>query len=158
MQTSSLGIAPPLVLRIQEQIEEARTRIEQINAALFEKTGNRFEDTLDAVNADDIRSYWQSKLSELQGMLAEYSTSSTKQSDAVAKGDIIELRRIMDKTDFQFRLIDNVELFPDERCVSVESPLGRAILGKRQGEHVTVETPMGIQEYRIMTVVAGAHY
>ncbi len=155
MQTS-YSTAPGLVLRIREQIAEAQTRIEQINHALFEKTGDRFEDTLAAVNADDIRSYWESKLVELQEMLEEYTSGSlSTRAGSVACGDQVELRRIIDRTRFEFRLIDKVELFPDERCVSIESPLGRALLGKGKGEHITVETPLGIQEYQIVNVVAG---
>ena len=156
MHTLSASTAPGFVMRIQEQIAEAQTRIEQINSTLFEKSGNRFDDTLDAVNADDVRSYWEAKLSELQELLEEY-TSSTSQSriGAIACGDMVELQRLTDRMKFQFRLIEVVDLFPDERCVSVESPLGRAILGKAKGEHVTVETPLGIQEYKIMSVIAG---
>jgi transcription elongation GreA/GreB family factor len=36
--------------------------------------------------------------------------------------------------------------------ISVESPLGRALLGKRAGESVVVERPRGDVEYRVASV------
>ena len=38
------------------------------------------------------------------------------------------------------------------RRISVESPLGRALLGKRKGEQATVERPRGPATYRVVTV------
>ena len=87
-------------------------------------------------------------------MLEEYSAgTSVNRTGAIICGDQVELQRLIDKMRFQFRLIDKIELFPEERCVSIESPLGRAILGKTKGEHITVETPLGIQEYKVVSVL-----
>ncbi|MCA1825910.1 MAG: GreA/GreB family elongation factor [Myxococcales bacterium] len=38
------------------------------------------------------------------------------------------------------------------RRISVESPLGRALLGKRKGDVATVERPRGDAEYEIVSV------
>jgi transcription elongation factor GreA len=39
--------------------------------------------------------------------------------------------------------------------ISIDSPLGRSLLGRRVGEEVTVYAPAGIRSYRILAVFAG---
>ncbi|MBR5903633.1 MAG: GreA/GreB family elongation factor, partial [Clostridia bacterium] len=35
---------------------------------------------------------------------------------------------------------------------SDESPIGKALLGKHEGDEVTVETPSGIMQVKILTI------
>jgi transcription elongation factor GreB len=40
-----------------------------------------------------------------------------------------------------FRLVDQDESDPSRRRISIQSPIGRALLGKKVGDHVEVELP-----------------
>ena len=42
-----------------------------------------------------------------------------------------------------------------EGKISNESPVGSALLGKREGDIVTVETPMGEMEYEVLAIHRG---
>jgi transcription elongation factor GreB len=50
-----------------------------------------------------------------------------------------------------YRLVGPDEFDVEQRLISVEAPLGRALLGKREGDVVTVQRPAGTVE---LTVVA----
>jgi transcription elongation GreA/GreB family factor len=52
----------------------------------------------------------------------------------------------------EYRLVTPDEADPPHGAVSVESPLGRALLGKAAGDDVTVERPRGPLEYTIEAV------
>jgi hypothetical protein len=52
----------------------------------------------------------------------------------------------------EYRLVTPDEADPPNGSVSVESPLGRALLGKSTGDEVTVERPRGPVEYTVEAV------
>lgn len=54
-----------------------------------------------------------------------------------------------------FQLVDSFQASPPDK-ISVESPMGKAFLGKREGQEVLVEMPNGRQErYTILAVDSG---
>jgi transcription elongation factor GreA len=42
---------------------------------------------------------------------------------------------------------------PDRGWVSTASPIGRAILGKEEGDEVTVPTPSGTREFELVKLI-----
>ncbi len=52
----------------------------------------------------------------------------------------------------RFTLVPLGDGKPAERKVSVDAPLGKAVMGRRRGEEVTVATPGGGRRYRIAYV------
>jgi transcription elongation factor GreA len=52
----------------------------------------------------------------------------------------------------QYTIVGSNESNPGERKISNESPLGRAFLGKKVGDKVSVETPGGKVEYTINSI------
>ena len=51
-----------------------------------------------------------------------------------------------------FRLVGSPEAAPVEGRISVESPVGRALVGHTSGDVVEVETPRGIRRLRVRAV------
>ena|SRR5690554_4522036 len=51
-----------------------------------------------------------------------------------------------------FRVVGPDEAGSNAAYISMDSPLGRAVLGKRVDEELTVRTPEGVQQYRITAV------
>lgn len=54
--------------------------------------------------------------------------------------------------EMQFTIVGSNETKPAEGFISNESPLGKAFLGKKAGDTVTVETPAGSVAYSIVKV------
>ncbi len=55
-----------------------------------------------------------------------------------------------------YRLVDKDESDPDRGRISVQSPVGQALLGKEEGDQVSVQLPRGIVELEIVEVFYGA--
>jgi transcription elongation factor GreA len=49
-------------------------------------------------------------------------------------------------------IVSKFEANPAEGKISVESPIGKALLKKRIGDTVQIETPKGIVEYKVVTI------
>lgn len=51
----------------------------------------------------------------------------------------------------EFTVVDQQESSPSEGRVSMEAPMARAVMGKREGDEVVVPTPRATRRYRIVS-------
>ncbi len=52
-----------------------------------------------------------------------------------------------------YELVMPEDANPDSGLVSVASPIGRALVGKGEGDEVTVPTPSGVREFEVIRLV-----
>jgi transcription elongation factor GreB len=57
-----------------------------------------------------------------------------------------------DGAEHRYRLVGADESDPDQGRISVESPIGRALLGKQPGDEVTVQRPIGALLLEVLAV------
>ncbi len=72
----------------------------------------------------------------------------------VAVGTRVRLRDLDAKQTIEYVIVGSAEANPREQKLSNESPVGRAIIGKKKGETVEVVAPRGSLKYKIMDVKA----
>lgn len=53
---------------------------------------------------------------------------------------------------FKFTIVGSAEAKPETGLISNESPLGKAFLGKKEGDEVIVRTPSGEVTYKIVRI------
>ena len=51
-----------------------------------------------------------------------------------------------------FQIVGSAEAAPSDGRISNESPVGRALLGRRKGDEVTVSVPAGDFKYKILSI------
>ena len=51
-----------------------------------------------------------------------------------------------------FQIVGSAEAAPAEGKISNESPVGRALLGRKKGDEVTVSVPAGDYKYKILSI------
>jgi transcription elongation factor GreA len=56
------------------------------------------------------------------------------------------------KIEYDYQIVGEYESDPVKHTISEQSPLGRAIIGKKAGDMVEVHTPAGIKKYTILSV------
>ena len=52
----------------------------------------------------------------------------------------------------EYTIVGSQEANPRAGRLSDESPIGKALLGKHEGDEVTVEAPSGIMQVKILTI------
>ena len=80
-------------------------------------------------------------------------TDSLPASSIVSFGALVTLEE--DGKLMTLRLVDREEIDPERMLVSVQSPIGRALLGKEEGEEFDLVLPKGTVTYDIITVHYG---
>jgi transcription elongation factor GreA len=106
------------------------------------------------VAARDELSFIDGRLDELEELLKQaviISESGNKNSNHVVKlGSKVTLTVKGKREDFM--VVGEWEADPKEKKISHESPLGKALIGKKIGEKVEVEAPAGKVLYTIVSV------
>ncbi len=95
-----------------------------------------------------------SKIAELQELLenAEIIEKTDMIKDAVSIGSRVRIENLDTGEESVYQIVGSHESNPLEGKISDESPVGSAIIGKRVGEDVTIQTLMGKVRYRIESV------
>jgi transcription elongation factor GreA len=52
----------------------------------------------------------------------------------------------------EFQIVGTVEADPLSGKISDESPIGQALLGKKEGDSVEIKTPVDISSYQIVNI------
>ncbi|MDD5095194.1 MAG: GreA/GreB family elongation factor [Dehalococcoidia bacterium] len=52
----------------------------------------------------------------------------------------------------QFTLVESVDSNPSEGKISIDSPVGKALLGRSEGDRVEVRTPAGLRDFLIVRI------
>ncbi len=64
----------------------------------------------------------------------------------------VKIRNVATAAIFEYTLVAGNEANIREKKISVESPIGKSILGKSVGDIASVETPGGKMEFEILTI------
>ena len=95
----------------------------------------------------------EARISLLQARVSEIALMNLDQlpNDRIAFGSSVCLRDGDDET-VTYELVMPEDADPDKGWISTASPIGRAIVGKEEGDEITVTTPKGVREFEIITV------
>jgi transcription elongation factor GreA len=85
-------------------------------------------------------------------MLKSAVIMSLQHGDAVGIGSFVSLEKQKDKTKVKYKIVGSEEANLADSKLSIHSPLGSAMLGKKKGDIFKVTTPGGIVDYKIMDI------
>ena len=97
------------------------------------------------------------RISQLEERLSDARVIDPKRVDTsiVSIGSVVRLRDVAAKQTIEYFIVGSAEANPAERKLSNESPVGRAIIGRKKGETVEVITPRGGKvKFKIMEIKA----
>jgi len=70
----------------------------------------------------------------------------------VVFGATLELYDVSEETEVKYQIVGEMEADISSGLISISSPIARALIGKFEGDQVTVEAPGGDREYEIISV------
>ena len=90
------------------------------------------------------------RIRELEEEIRDAKVVATTASPPADLGAGVKLRSLEDGTTRAYMIVGPFEANPSEGKLSIKSPAGEAVVGKRRGSHVAVKTPSGGERrYRI---------
>ncbi|TVR84610.1 MAG: transcription elongation factor GreA [Rhodospirillales bacterium] len=104
--------------------------------------------------ARERQSLIEGRLAELEDVIsrAQVIDAATQSGDVVRFGATVMLCDEDTDEESSFQLVGSYEADASQGKLSVTSPLGRALIGKRRGDMVEVTTPRGHKSYELIRI------
>ena len=103
------------------------------------------------VSAREEQAFIEGRISELEEIIKNAVVSSGTSSKGVVEVGC-KIRVHVDGNEEEYCLVGAPEADPKVRKISYESPLGKALMGKKVGDKVEMEAPDGKLVYTILSV------
>ncbi len=94
------------------------------------------------------------RIEELEKLLknAEVVVEEEIELDKINVGCVVDVYDVEFEEELEFKIVGSTEANSLENKISNESPVGKALMGAKVGDTVSVETQAGIIEYKILGI------
>jgi transcription elongation factor GreA len=105
-------------------------------------------------DAKNEQAFIEGRVITLEKMLRNARIINNDEVDInlVSIGSKVILRDVEFNENIEYTIVGTAESDPSQNKISNESPVGKAILGKKKGSSVDVNVPAGIIKYKIMDI------
>ena len=146
----------------QQGLDELNAELEKRKTETREEIANQLKTASDQGDLSENASYKaamedkefnENRIEELEGIIANAVVMKGNASDSTAgMGERVVVKRKSDGAKREYILVGESEADPGEYKISIESPIGQALLGKDVGDNVSVEMPNGTEEFEVVDV------
>jgi transcription elongation factor GreA len=153
------------VILTSEGFEKLKQEIEYLSTTKRREVADRirvareFGDIAENAEYDDAKNeqaLLEHRIAQLEERLRNARVLSKKEisSDVVSIGSRVKLRDMDAKETIEYHIVGSAEANPSENKLSNESPVGKAIMGRKKGEVVEVTAPRGALKFKILEIAA----
>ena len=106
--------------------------------------------------AKDRQAFLERQISDLEHKIvcADVIDPTTVNTDSVVFGCTVVLENLDTEEEVQYQLVGPDESDVGQGRISVSSPLGRAMIGKKAGDEILVQAPGGKRQYELIDIRA----
>jgi transcription elongation factor GreA len=141
----------------KDGLEKLRAELEEIVTLRRPEIAQRIHDAkehgdltenAEYEDAKNEQAFVEGRIAQLESMIKNATIiDETHSNDHVVIGSTVKVSGPDGSESFQ--IVGSAEARPTEGRISNESPVGRALLGRKKGESVTVSVPAGDFSYKI---------
>ena len=152
-------LTPEGLARLQEELEELQT-VRRREVAERIKEAREFGDISENSEYDDAKNeqmMLEARIAELEQKLrsAQVIDQNELTTDVVQIGSIVHVKDEANGKVQKFTIVGSAEASPAEMKLSNESPVGKALMGRKRGEEVAFSTPRGERRLKITKIDVG---
>ncbi len=147
--------------RLQEELEQLQT-VRRREVAERIKEAREFGDISENSEYEDAKNEQamvEGRIIHLETQLrsAQVIDVAHVSTETVSVGVRVTIKDAKAKANVEYLIVGSGESDPRNGMISSESPIGRALLGKKKGEKVSVGTAKGAVHYSIVKIEARDH-
>ena len=134
----------------QELDYSKTTRADEVAELIKEARGLSENSEYDEAKNEQGKLY--SRIAELEDILlhAVIVDESEMDSDKISIGCLVTVTNMDTRKQLPaYKIVGSQEADVMSRAISEDSPFGKALMGRKAGEEVTVEAPRGVIHYRV---------
>ena len=104
--------------------------------------------------AKDAQGHLEAKIAQLEGVVgnARVIDESSIDTSKVSILSKVKIKNLKNGASFTYTLVAEEEADLKSGKISVQSPIGKGLLGKKEGEKAQIKTPGGEMEFEVMEI------
>ena len=127
---------------IAERLKEAKT------------AGGDLSENLEYEYVKNEQAFVEGRIEQISDILQNFVIVEKKvNKDTVDIGSIVVVRDFDLNKNRKFEIVSSIEAEPSQMKISDESPLGRALLGKKIKDEITVKTPSKTFRLKVIDII-----
>ncbi len=144
--------------KLRKELEELKTvaRPTIIKAIAEARAHGDLRENAEYHAAREQQGFTEGRIAEIEHKLSHAQIIDVTQVDAggrVVFGATVELLNLDTDQEVRYQIVGEDEADIKHGLVSIGSPIARAMIGKREGDEVEVQTPSGRQDYELLAVL-----
>ncbi len=152
-----MGVTDPAI-KIREKLEaEIRVLEHELNHDLPKelmkaRAHGDLSENAEYKYAKERQGYVTAKLGQLKKRLADVAMMNLTDlpKDRAGYGSRVRVMDLRKSAEVEYKLVTTEEADAAQGMISTTSPIGRALLGKKVGDEITVQTPAGVKEFEVI--------
>ncbi len=145
------------MIALEAELEELRARRPHMAAELRRAMADKdFRENAPLDAAREEQAHLESQIRELEATLRRAVVMGEERIPklVIGLGSTVLLRNLKSGAEFKYMLVSPREVNPGQGKISIASPVGRALIKKREGEEVEVKAPAGAIRLRVEKIQA----
>lgn len=143
--------------RLRAELEQLRSvqRPAVINAIAEARAHGDLKENAEYHAARDQHSFIEGRIKQLESELSHAQVIDISTLDAGSKvvfGAKVVLADADSGEERRYQIVGDLEADIKQGLIAISSPVARAVIGKLEGDSVTIEAPGGTREYEIVEV------
>lgn len=144
--------------RLREELQHLKSvrRPNVIKAIAEARAHGDLRENAEYHAAREEQGFIEGRIAEIEAKLGNAQIIDVTQVNAggrVVFGATVELLNVETEEELRYQIVGEDEADIKEGLISITSPLARALIGKIEGDVVSVQTPSGRREYEIVQVL-----
>ena len=135
-------------VKISAQLHQLKTkdRVEISQAIADARAHGDLKENAEYHAAKEQQGFIEAKIQEIENALANAQVIDVKdipETGRVVFGSTIDLYDIKNEKSITYKIVGNLESDPASGLISIQTPIAMGLLGKNEGDEVTISTPSG---------------
>ena len=147
----------PILDKLDKELEESQRelQVDIPKAILTAREHGDLSENAEFKAAKERQMFLESRISILQKRISDIMAINVNQipRDRSGLGSTLKLKDFDSDQETQYELVFPEEVDPDIGKISTASPIGRAMMGKQEGDDILVALPGGKKEFEVLKVV-----
>lgn len=141
---------------LEQELEELKTvkRKEIVERIKIARSFGDLSENSEYESAKDEQAFVEGRITTLENMIrcAQIIDNDGVDKDEVSIGKTVTFIELPDGEEEEYTIVGSAEADPFSGKISNDSPIARAIIGKKLGDEVTISTPGGDIQVKITKV------
>ncbi|MGY4690417.1 transcription elongation factor GreA [Salibacterium sp. K-3] len=142
--------------KLEEEFEQLKTerRQEVVERIKIARSFGDLSENSEYDAAKDEQAFVEGRINQIEKMLknAVIIEEDATNNSEVALGKSVKFKEVPDGDEEVYTIVGSAESDPLEGKISNDSPMAQSLLGRKVGDHVTVNTPGGEFDVEILEV------